>query len=148
MSHPYDHLIVAVDNGLNLGGLQWSSFFHDRAHCCLDTVEHASDISAVRSGLYDFAQLKLKVICAALFGALSVAAGSSESCARFFVGSVFVCQQSLSLGFDNMFHVSSKSVQLVLAGPLFLAESQHRFFVDGPSDKVPTRNCVLSLGIL
>ena len=148
MLHPSDHLIVAVDYGLTRGGLQWSSFLHGPADCSLDTVEHASDISPVRSGLYAFTQLKPEVICAAPCDALSIAASSSESCVRLFTGSVFVCQICLSLSFDDRIHVSNESVEPVLAEPLFLAEGQHGCFVDGLSDEVPARSCILTLRVL
>ena len=56
---------------------------------------------------------------------------------RLFIGSVFVCQQCLSLGFDDKFHVSNESVEPVLAGPLFLAKGQDECCVDGLYNEVP-----------
>ena len=88
MLYSSDHLIVAVDYDLTRGGLQWSSFLHGWSDCSLDTIEHVSDISKVRSGLYAFAQLKPEVICAAPCDALSIAASSLESCVGLFIGSV------------------------------------------------------------
>ena len=86
------------------GGLQWSGFLHGRANCFLDTVEHVSDMSTVRSGLYAFAQLKSEVICAAPCRALS------DAVMRLLIESVFVYQKCLSLIFDDRVHVSKKAL--------------------------------------